>query len=93
MKSMVFNSVVCFIFVWIISSQAGMVDEVETQIRTILKVEKEGSGNAAAVPALRGLLQQPNTALVGSCLSQLYCRTVGRGFMASTICVLHGQAV
>ena len=64
MKRMVVGPVACFILVWIVPSNAVLADDVETQIRTILKVEKEGAGHAAAVPVLKSLAQQPTTALI-----------------------------
>lgn len=50
--------------VWIFPLTALLADDVETQIQTILLVQKEGAGHAAAVPAQKSLTQQPSTALL-----------------------------
>src|SRR6476646_633799 len=67
MNRMALGPIACFIMVsFLISnmSNALLAEDVETQIRTILKVQKEGSGHAAAVPVLRRLAQQPSTSLI-----------------------------
>jgi hypothetical protein len=64
MDRMFFGPIACFIVVWIFPSIVVLADDVETQIRTILKVQKEGAGHAAAVPALKSLTQQPMSALL-----------------------------
>jgi hypothetical protein len=50
--------------VGIIPSIAVLADDVEFQIQTILKVEREGVGHSAATIALRNLAQQPATSLM-----------------------------
>lgn len=55
--------IACFIVLWFFASNVARADDVETQIQTILKVQKEGAGHAAAVPVLRSLAQQPSTSL------------------------------
>jgi hypothetical protein len=64
MQRMVVRPVACFMVLWIFPSNAVLADDVETQIRTILMVQKEGAGHAAAVPVLKSLTQQPSTALI-----------------------------
>lgn len=64
MYRMVVSPIACFMVVWNFPSAAVLADDVETQIRTILMVQKEGAGHAAAVPVLKSLTQQPSTALV-----------------------------
>ena len=64
MSRTVIGPIACFIVVWTFPSNAVLGGDVETQIRTILNVQREGAGHAAAVPALRSLAQQPSTALI-----------------------------
>jgi hypothetical protein len=56
--------VACPILVWIFSSNLVLADDIESQIRAILKVEKEGAGHAAAVPAVKYLTQRSTSALI-----------------------------
>ncbi len=56
--------VACSILVWIFSSNTVLADDIESQIRAILKVEKEGTGHTAAVPAVKYLTQQSASALI-----------------------------
>lgn len=55
---------VCAIVVGILPRNAVSAPDIETQIQTILKVEKEGAGHEAAVAALKTLSQQPATTLL-----------------------------
>ena len=64
MNRMALGPIACFIMVSFLKSNALLAEDVETQIRTILKVQKEGSGHAAAVPVLRRLAQQQSTSLI-----------------------------
>ena len=64
MYRIIFSPIVCFMVVWYFLFAAVLADDAETQIRTILMVQKEGAGHAAAVPVLKSLTQQPSTALV-----------------------------
>jgi hypothetical protein len=48
----------------ILPSLAVLADDVESQIQTILKVDREGAGHPAAVVALKNLAQQPAASLV-----------------------------
>jgi hypothetical protein len=64
MNRTVLGPIACFIVAWFFTSNAVLADDVETQIRTILKVQKEGAGHAAAVPVLKSLAQQPSSSLI-----------------------------
>jgi hypothetical protein len=64
MYRMAVSPIICFIVIWSLPSNAILADDVETQIRTILMVQKEGAGHAAAVPVLKSLTQQPSTVLI-----------------------------
>ncbi len=57
-------SFACCLAGWNVSSNSSFGDELETQIQTILKIEKEGAGHAAAVVAMGQLVQQPASALI-----------------------------
>jgi hypothetical protein len=64
MKITLAKLAVCSLLIWAVLSNSVLADDVETQIKTILKVEKEGAGHVPAVTALSGLSQQPTTALI-----------------------------
>ena len=55
---------VCAVLAGIPPRHAVSAPDVDTQIQTILKVEKEGAGHEAAVAALKTLSQQPATTLL-----------------------------
>lgn len=63
MKSIV-GPVAVLIVAWAFSWNIVLANEIEAHIQTLLSVEKEGRGQAEAVPALRELMQQPATTLI-----------------------------
>jgi len=53
-----------WLLLFILPSDKVLGSELDDRIQTVLKVDKEGAGHAAAVPALKQLCLQPTTALI-----------------------------
>jgi hypothetical protein len=64
MMRLVLGLIACFAAVWICPTITVLAGDVDTHSQTMLEVQQEGVGHAAAVSALKNLAQQPSTALI-----------------------------